>query len=268
MAVRRAGGSTGGGLRAYLAETSAPLGAAALTLPLLLVHGLGATLAPEVRNGADVLSVAIAAAFSAAGWGGATPWAALYGGLAVVQLGLVVWLAGRGQFQLRWVAPFLAECGTYAVACGLLASVGTAGLLGAIAAPGEAAATAAALPSIPRAATSAALAPGMLDAILISFGAGFHEELVFRLGAIAGVGRRWLGDGWRRHLGAVMVLVVAAAALFSAAHHLIEPFQAGVFVFRAAMGLLFGVLFLLRGFAVAAWTHALYDIWVLAMLHA
>jgi hypothetical protein len=37
-------------------------------------------------------------------------------------------------------------------------------------------------------------------------------------------------------------------------------------VFRTVAGVVFASLFLVRGFAVAAWTHALYDVWVIVVL--
>jgi hypothetical protein len=53
---------------------------------------------------------------------------------------------------------------------------------------------------------------------------------------------------------------------FSAVHHLGpygDKLLLGVFTFRVLAGLLFGLLFWFRGFAVAVYTHALYDVLVL-----
>jgi membrane protease YdiL (CAAX protease family) len=60
-----------------------------------------------------------------------------------------------------------------------------------------------------------------------------------------------------------------SSLLFSAAHY--HPFgsedwEVWSFAYRAVAGVLFGILFVTRGFAVAAYTHALYDIHVL-LLH-
>jgi hypothetical protein len=35
------------------------------------------------------------------------------------------------------------------------------------------------------------------------------------------------------------------------------------FVFRLVAGLLFSTMYLLRGFGITAWTHALYDVMVI-----
>lgn len=238
-------------LQRYLQETRGPLAAAALTLPLLVLHGAGATLAPEVRNGADVVSVALSAAFAAAGVrDGPLPWLGFYAAALVVQLGVALWLRHKGALSPRWLLPLLAECAAYAVIAGVISSVMTHYLLDAVA-------------SRLASTTAAAAEIGAVDAVLVSFGAGFHEELVFRAGGLAGIGRLWLGKTWRTEVPRMTLLLVIGALVFSAAHHIVEPFAIGPFVFRTAMGLLFGGLFLLRGFAVAAWTHALYDIWVL-----
>jgi hypothetical protein len=42
-----------------------------------------------------------------------------------------------------------------------------------------------------------------------------------------------------------------------------DPLHVGVFVFRALAGCFFGLIYWSRGFAIAVYTHALYDIYVL-----
>lgn len=119
---------------------------------------------------------------------------------------------------------------------------------------------------------------GQLRHWVVYFGAGIYEEMLFRLmvvPALAAVGRlvgasRGVSLAWA---------VFAASLLFAAAHYQIdlrmgswrcgisvgEPFAWTTFSFRALAGAFFSVLFLYRGFGVAAGTHALYDI--LATLH-
>ena len=58
---------------------------------------------------------------------------------------------------------------------------------------------------------------------------------------------------------------VVGAFIFSAFHYvgpLGDSLELGSFVFRMIAGLLLSGLFLLRGFGVAAWTHALYDVFL------
>ena len=58
--------------------------------------------------------------------------------------------------------------------------------------------------------------------------------------------------------------VFVSSLLFSLAHY-VGPEQFGMFsfVFRLLAGALFCGLFLARGFAVAVYTHAIYDIYVM-----
>ncbi len=62
--------------------------------------------------------------------------------------------------------------------------------------------------------------------------------------------------------------VTVSGAVFSGMHFLspVESAELGVFVFRLVAGMALGIIFLVRGFGVAAWTHALYDVYVLCFL--
>jgi membrane protease YdiL (CAAX protease family) len=114
-----------------------------------------------------------------------------------------------------------------------------------------------------------------LGAAFAFLGAGIYEELLFRLillPAIYGLARC---AGGSRGLS-LAASVAAASLLFAAAHYQIELDIAGVcwalnagepfvwtsFLFRILAGAVFSLLFLYRGFGVAAGTHALYDIMV------
>jgi hypothetical protein len=63
------------------------------------------------------------------------------------------------------------------------------------------------------------------------------------------------------------VFAVALGALIFSAFHYIgpygDPLELGSFVFRMIGGLVFSAMFLLRGFGITAWTHALYDVLLL-----
>jgi hypothetical protein len=100
---------------------------------------------------------------------------------------------------------------------------------------------------------------------LVAFcGAGLYEELLFRLillSAVAG-GIRLAGVQPKFAVAAAVVLTSLA---FSAAHY--RPLIAGgdtfawtSFVFRFLAGAWFSVLFVRRGFGIAAGCHAFYDI--------
>ncbi len=102
--------------------------------------------------------------------------------------------------------------------------------------------------------------------LMVSLGAGLYEELLFRVllvGAIAALGARVLG--WQQ-LTAGIVAVGVGALVFSAFHY-VGPFgdrlEAGSFTFRLIAGIFFSALFVTRGFGITAWTHALYDVFLL-----
>src|SRR5437773_1054732 len=73
--------------------------------------------------------------------------------------------------------------------------------------------------------------------------------------------------GWRP-LTAGIAATLAGAAIFSAFHY-IGPYgdrwQLYSFAFRMVAGLFFSALYLVRGFGITAWTHALYDVLLLLM---
>ncbi|MCA8944037.1 MAG: CPBP family intramembrane metalloprotease [Planctomycetes bacterium] len=102
--------------------------------------------------------------------------------------------------------------------------------------------------------------------IVSSLGAGIFEEALFRLGllsvcalAFGGLARAM---GISPRAGLVPALLVSAV-LFSWFHHVgpgHEEFAWNVFVFRAAAGLLLGLMFVFRGFAVCVYAHAVYDL--------
>ena len=69
--------------------------------------------------------------------------------------------------------------------------------------------------------------------------------------------------------GAWIVALVVSSLAFAGVHHLGssgEDFTLLAFAYRTLAGAYFGVIYQLRGFAVAAWTHSLYDLYVLALV--
>jgi hypothetical protein len=104
---------------------------------------------------------------------------------------------------------------------------------------------------------------GLATQLMISLGAGIYEELLFRVllvGMLAWVGRHVFGWSPR---GAGIFATLAGALVFSAFHY-IGPYgdrlDLASFTFRAIAGVLFSGLYLLRGFGITAWTHAIYDV--------
>jgi membrane protease YdiL (CAAX protease family) len=102
-------------------------------------------------------------------------------------------------------------------------------------------------------------------------GAGFYEELAFRV-VLFGFGARMLAVAFGRHaargraVALTLVWAVACAVVFSGMHYagaLGDAFEVRSFLARIILGLALTAIYASRGFAVAVWTHALYDSWVL-----
>ncbi len=102
--------------------------------------------------------------------------------------------------------------------------------------------------------------------LMLSLGAGLYEELLFRViivGVLAWGGHRILG--WSARLSGIVAVTVGALA-FSAVHYVGtygDQLTLYSFVYRTLAGVFFSALYLLRGFGITAWTHALYDVFVL-----
>jgi membrane protease YdiL (CAAX protease family) len=96
------------------------------------------------------------------------------------------------------------------------------------------------------------------------FGAGIYEELLFRLILLSGL---WwlLRHYWTRTWKSLATAVLASSLLFALAHYVGpggEELKGFTFLFRFLAGVFFAVVFVYRGFGIAAGSHALYDILV------
>jgi len=104
--------------------------------------------------------------------------------------------------------------------------------------------------------------------VVLSIGAGLYEELIFRVVLVGGLFWlfRMMTDG---RITAYVMAAILGAAVFSAVHYigpLGDTFEMSSFAFRFFFGLALNGLFLTRGFGIAAWTHALYDVVVVTQL--
>lgn len=103
-----------------------------------------------------------------------------------------------------------------------------------------------------------------LQKIALSLGAGLYEELFFRVFLVSGLVYLFNYFVTKKGLAFTLAIIVAAL-LFSLVHYigaLGDPFTLGSFLFRFLFGLALNAIYLWRGFGIAAWTHALYDIMV------
>ncbi len=103
-----------------------------------------------------------------------------------------------------------------------------------------------------------------LQQIALSLGAGLYEELFFRVLLVSGL--LYLFKRFMTKKGlAFAAAIIIAALLFSLVHYigaLGDPFTFGSFLFRFLFGLALNALYIWRGFGIAAWTHAIYDIMI------
>ncbi|MBC7791820.1 MAG: CPBP family intramembrane metalloprotease, partial [Anaerolineae bacterium] len=104
----------------------------------------------------------------------------------------------------------------------------------------------------------------------VSLGAGLYEELFFRVllvSAIAFAAKKALR---MRAVPAGVLAVGLGAIIFSAFHYIGaygDQLELQSFTFRMIGGLFFSALYLTRGFGITAWTHALYDVFLLLSGH-
>ncbi len=226
---------------AYWVQSRRPLASLVLIAPLLVVYETGVLVfgAAQVRNGADVW---LRQWLELLGFGQyfLLPMLTVCALLAWHYLTREPWHLSRGL-----ISAMAIECIALAVCLRLILHV--QGMLFAQwAGPVPLSLTA-----------TTARAVGFL-------GAGIYEELLFRLLLLAPMawGLRRLGV---KPLLSSATAVVVTSLLFSVAHHVgpgAYPLNGFDFVFRFLAGVFFSILFLYRGFGIAAGAHAGYDILV------
>jgi hypothetical protein len=211
-----------------------------LIFPLFLAYEVGVMFSPTV-NGVDFVTRWV---FAAVGYD-RERYLYVHLGLAVAFLALLIYLRAKRGFTLKILPPVLVESVIYALTLGTAIVFIMDRVLG----------------------LGANELGGRAQAVVMSLGAGVHEELVFRLGlmggAIAALTLVRVSRG-----PAVILALAASAALFSAAHHagpLGEPFDTSVFVYRVLAGVAFGLIFYFRSLAHAVYAHFLYDVYVMVL---
>ncbi len=102
--------------------------------------------------------------------------------------------------------------------------------------------------------------------LVVNLGSGVYEELFFRVGLISVIAAllakvKLLSRGWRYALA-----MAVSSAAFAFAHHLPlfhEPLALEAWVFRFLAGVVLAGLFVLRGYGVVAYTHSLYNVFLM-----
>jgi hypothetical protein len=228
----------------------------ALTLPIFLVYQLGVVFL-NVRNATDIVTSRLLELSN----GDRMTYLELTSGTGLALMCVFGFLGRRQAFKPGKMLQIALEGAAYAIAMGSA----TSWVVGKVFAGAP-----------PR------LVDGPFTGVVMALGAGFYEELAFRV-LFFGLGAKllvWLlvrqrvglvGEGQRLGFGAIVILIawaLVSAAVFSGMHYLGplgDSFDARSFVARAVLGLALTLVYASRGFAAAVWTHALYDVWVLVM---
>lgn len=235
-------------LTGYWRLSRAPRYSLLFALPLLLGYQLLAAFASSgahrsLRNGADVMLQTLFIAI-AGRWGPIV--------FLCCVMGIGLWLVVRdirAHGRRLSAAIFLgmaAEAVALALVFGLVVGALTSRVVG----------SSLLIPASPIAAL------GWPSRLMLSLGAGIYEELLFRVVLVTALatGARALLRWGPETAGAFGV--VTGALAFSAVHY-VGPYGDRLtlysFVFRMIAGVFFSALYVLRGFGITAWTHALYD---------
>ncbi|HOF18283.1 MAG TPA: CPBP family intramembrane metalloprotease [Phycisphaerae bacterium] len=110
----------------------------------------------------------------------------------------------------------------------------------------------------------------LLQNVLLAFGAGIYEEFIFRFLLISLALLIFVDLATLRKDIVTFVAVLAGAGLFSLCHFTGESvagdtaFNWSQFTFLATAGVLWGTLFVYRGFGIAVGAHIFWDLYVLA----
>ena len=246
-------------VRSYWKASRAPRYSLVFALPLFLLYeGLSAALAgsagaASVRNAADVALKTPFLIF--AGTRGSLAFFALVVAACVFLVARDL-KRSRDRLRPRYFAAMFGESAVLGLLLGVVVGTLTARLLGGLSAIAVAAG-AQSLESLP-----------VASRLMLALGAGLYEELLFRVLLVGGMAflLRWIAGA--RAITAGVIAAVTGALLFSMFHYIGEygdPWDLSSFTYRAIAGLVFSGLYLTRGFGITAWTHALYDVYVMVL---
>jgi hypothetical protein len=227
-----------------------------LTLPIFLIYHLGVVFL-GIQNATDFLTHGMLYVAD----GNTSRYLAITCALGVVFIG-VFWFLGRGQtFSVAKFVQVAVEGAIYAYIMSFAGSYLVGKVFGGV-----------------------LNQESKLTGFIMSLGAGFYEEITFRV-LLFGLGAKFLVWFWTgkklRLVGSnhgfalslkivslAMFWAIFAAFVFSGIHYvgaISDAFAFKSFFFRAILGLALTLIYATRGFAAAVWTHALYDVWVLTL---
>lgn len=230
----------------YWSDTHTPLYSFIFTIPLFIIYEIGilsisASSMPLLRNGADVLMRQILGIFGIYG---------MYGFSGSFLVGfLVTFLRQKNKLKSteirgEYLLKMLGESLLWSVL--LWAFLST-------------------LPTL-------LMSNGkvfLFQQIVLAVGAGIYEEFVFRVILITILAKilklifQWNNSAQKT--GAVII----AAIMFSLFHFLGDfgdPPDLRLFIIRFSAGLFLGVIYIFRGFGIAAYTHSIYDLLIMVQI--
>jgi hypothetical protein len=272
----------------YLERTSRPMYAIAFLLPFILFYEIGTVLInTDVLNRTQVRVVAfvwLQDFLLYLGTGDKLAWIAPPLVVMVILLGLQVAAHKPWWFCFSDYLPMVVECILLAIPLIVLSLFFNSPVSGPpggaqlppppvvgsyAAAPEQAAIVGERLLLLAQSAGGEMTGRSLMADIVTGVGAGIYEELVFRLILICALMVLFQDVIGIDHKNGVILSVLISAALFSAHHHIVyvngrfshgDPFTWIVYVFRTSAGVYFAALFAIRGFGIAAGTHAVYNI--------
>lgn len=169
--------------------------------------------------------------------------------ILVALLGVVILYRERNRLstlKLSYFFTMLIEASVYAFVLGLLISTAISGLLQVVQpTPVE--------------------QLSVFQQLALSLGAGLYEELFFRV-ILVSVLLFIFKKIFSKKFVAFGLAMILAAGIFSFVHYIGafgDPFTFGSFLFRFLFGLALNAIYIWRGFGIAAWTHAIYDLIVI-----
>ncbi len=233
-----------GPVRRYFHESRDLFTSLILVLPLFILYQIGVLATDGVRNGVDFVTDLM--------WMAAQNQLGIY---VAINLGVLVvfalsifFMRHRGTFRPQLWPLIVAESTVYGVLFGGVV-IGTMSALG-----------------LGALLSSGGSGQTFVQAVVLSLGAGLYEEIVFRLIGTGGLFWALQKLGKAPPWANAAIAVIVSSLIFSAIHHigaLGDPFTMGVFLFRFFAGALLALIFTVRGFAVAVYTHAIYDLIVM-----
>lgn len=109
----------------------------------------------------------------------------------------------------------------------------------------------------------------LVQQITLAIGAGIYEEFLFRVVLITMISSILnMIFKWSKNNISIIAIIISAG-IFSAFHFLGEFgdfFTFKVFMVRFLAGIFLGILYLLRGFGITAWSHSIYDLIILTKI--